>query len=102
MRTDQVGYGTLLRPAELASPTLPRPRGGLSECLLDRLSGPVGPHHDWPGPDDDVLYGEDGALALYCLYELHYRGFRGVDDRWEWEPSLLGLRAGLEARLEEQ
>ncbi|MDA0167264.1 iron-containing redox enzyme family protein [Solirubrobacter ginsenosidimutans] len=43
---------------------------------------------------------EDLQLALYCCYELHYRGFEGVDDRWEWEPSLLALRAELERRFE--
>ena len=34
------------------------------------------------------------ASALYLCYELHYRGLAGVDDDWEWEPSLLrGARA---------
>ncbi|MFC5906708.1 iron-containing redox enzyme family protein [Streptacidiphilus monticola] len=42
------------------------------------------------GLDDDV------QLALYVCYELHYRGFQGVDPRWEWTPVLLALRAGLE------
>jgi hypothetical protein len=42
------------------------------------------------------LCDEDLQLALYVLYELHYRGFDGVDERWEWEPSLLALRAVLE------
>ena len=28
-----------------------------------------------------------------CCYELHYRGLPGVDERWEWAPSLLALRA---------
>lgn len=47
-----------------------------------------------PRDDDDV------TLALYVLYELHYRGFSGVDEAWEWEPSLLRLRAALERRFE--
>nr|MDQ3935692.1 iron-containing redox enzyme family protein [Actinomycetota bacterium] len=42
----------------------------------------------------------DLNLALYSLYELHYRGFEGVDEAWEWEPSLLALRAELERRFE--
>jgi hypothetical protein len=46
------------------------------------------------------VLGEDFQLSLYVLYELHYRGFRGVDERWEWQPSLLGLRAALEADFE--
>jgi hypothetical protein len=41
-------------------------------------------------------YGDDLQLALYCCYELHYRGFFGVADECEWDPALLGLRAALE------
>ena len=51
-------------------------------------------------PAPDPLADEDLQLALYCCYELHYRGLHGVDERWEWEPSLLALRAALEARFE--
>jgi hypothetical protein len=43
---------------------------------------------------------EDLHLALYCCYELHYRGFEGVEETWEWEPSLLAFRAELERRFE--
>jgi hypothetical protein len=45
---------------------------------------------------------EDATLALYVLYELHYRGFAGVDDHWEWEPSLLRERARLERAFERE
>nr|WP_237419071.1 iron-containing redox enzyme family protein [Kitasatospora sp. SID7827] len=41
-------------------------------------------------------WGEDAQLALYVCYELHYRGFAGVDDGWEWSPALLALRGRLE------
>jgi hypothetical protein len=41
-------------------------------------------------------YGRDLQLALYVCYELHYRGFAGVDPAWEWNPMLLQLRAHLE------
>ncbi|MGK5728892.1 iron-containing redox enzyme family protein [Streptomyces sp. URMC 124] len=41
-------------------------------------------------------YGDDLHLGLYLCYELHYRGFDGVDDAWEWDPELLRLRAALE------
>ena len=41
-------------------------------------------------------FGEDVQLALHVCYELHYRGFAGVDPGWEWEPGLLRLRAALE------
>ena len=40
--------------------------------------------------------GRDLQLALAVCYELHYRGFAGVDPRWEWDPGLLQLRGRLE------
>jgi hypothetical protein len=45
---------------------------------------------------DSDPYGLDLQLALYMCYELHYRGFAGVDPAWEWSPPLLHLRAQLE------
>ncbi|MFB6822815.1 iron-containing redox enzyme family protein [Streptomyces virginiae] len=44
-------------------------------------------------------FGEDLQLALYLLYELHYRGFDGVDDAREWDPDLLRLRRAMEDHL---
>jgi hypothetical protein len=41
-------------------------------------------------------FGEDLQLALYVCYELHYRGFAGVDADCEWDPELLALRRVLE------
>ncbi|MDQ3306459.1 MAG: iron-containing redox enzyme family protein [Actinomycetota bacterium] len=41
-------------------------------------------------------YGEDLQLALYLCYELHYRGFAGVDPELEWAPELLALRRAME------
>lgn len=41
-------------------------------------------------------YGLDLQLALSICYELHYRGFAGVDPAWEWNAGLLHLRAQLE------
>ncbi|NGO11894.1 iron-containing redox enzyme family protein [Streptomyces sp. HC44] len=46
-------------------------------------------------------YGEDLQLALYACYELHYRGFSGVDPGWEWDPELLRLRAAMEFAFHE-
>ena len=79
---------------------LPAPRGPLSEFLLDHLRRP--PHHLPVAPPvtEDPLSGDDVQLFLYLCYELHYRGLPGVDDRWEWEPTLLGVRAGVEAAFE--
>jgi hypothetical protein len=41
---------------------------------------------------------EDLQLALWCCYELHYRGFDDVDEDWEWHPAVLTLRESLERR----
>jgi hypothetical protein len=41
-------------------------------------------------------YGLDLQLALAVCYELHYRGFAGVNPRWEWNPALLHVRGRLE------
>jgi hypothetical protein len=54
----------------------------------------------------DLLADDDAQLALTCCYELHYESFAGVDDGWEWHPTLLGFRARLEeafvGRLEDE
>ena len=80
--------------------TAPAPRGESTEALLAALAGPPRRLPPIPLPGDDPLSGEDSALALYLLYELHYRGLPGVHDGWEWEPSLLAVRAALEVRFE--
>ncbi|HEV7657465.1 MAG TPA: iron-containing redox enzyme family protein [Mycobacteriales bacterium] len=82
---------------------LPVPRGPVSAAVLAAV---VRPPHRFDGPSPsrrpraDVLDDGDLLLALHVCYELHYRGFAGVDDDWEWEPSLLAYRAVLEARLD--
>jgi hypothetical protein len=83
---------------------LPEPRGPLTEAVhSDLLSRPhLSPATLALGPQvvaatADPLTDDDLQLALAVCYELHYRGFDGVPDRWEWEPSLLALRAVLEA-----
>jgi Iron-containing redox enzyme len=80
---------------------LPSARGPVSEYLLEALLAP--PHELAPTPValiSDPLADEDLHLSLYLLYELHYRGLEGVDDRWEWSPPLLRLRATLEETFE--
>ena len=87
-------------PAAAAEPAartglapLPDARGPLSAAVLALLRGrePV------PEPDPAAAdpYGDDLQLALHCCYELHYRGFAGVDDDREWDLRLLGLRTAL-------
>ncbi|MEW2554268.1 iron-containing redox enzyme family protein [Streptomyces zhihengii] len=86
-------------PKTLSAP-LPGGRGEISAGLLDALRAPAG--RAVPGPAlaerADPL-GDDLQLALYLCYELHYRGFTGVDASWEWDPELLRLRAALERRF---
>ncbi len=79
---------------------LPAPRGELSGFLLERLTGEVG---DWGSPPPvpvDARQGEDFHLSLHLCYELHYGGLEGVDERWEWNPTLLELRSRLEGSFE--
>src|SRR5205085_7573649 len=92
---------TQMRTGINAPPPLPQPRGEISELVLAALAHPPHEIDRAIPPHGDVLAGdEDFHLALYVLYELHYRSFEGVDDDWEWEPSLLRLRAQLEHDFE--
>jgi len=80
---------------------VPTPRGQVSEALFGELA--EAPHRLPPievTASADPLVDEDLQLALYCCYELHYRGLPGVDERWEWEPSLIALRGEMEAVFE--
>jgi hypothetical protein len=89
-------------------PKLPVPRGPLSAALLRALAGSAPPADD-PTPLFDVpvparadpFADEDLQLALYVAYELHYRGFDGVDEAWEWSPALLAVRARMERVFED-
>ncbi|MFJ9942979.1 iron-containing redox enzyme family protein [Streptomyces erythrochromogenes] len=81
------------------SPHLVQGRGELSCAVAQSLRSGCLPQCA-PGavPEADA-WGEDLQLALYLLYELHYRGFDGVDDAREWDPDLLRLRQATEARF---
>lgn len=79
-------------------PALPAPRGPLSTAVLAILRDTT-PSAASIGPAAMAqvdAYGDDLQLALYCCYELHYRGFAGVSDEVEWDPRLLGLRQQME------
>jgi len=87
---------TTISPAD---PALPRARGDLSSRVIRRLrdfDGPLPGLGEAAGADP---YGDDLQLSLYVLYELHYRGFEGVDERHEWDPDLLRARRALEDRF---
>jgi hypothetical protein len=84
---------------------LPTPRGPVSRAVRDALRGSATLDADdlvrrIGSAESDVLLDEDLQLALWTAYELHYGGFELVDDRWEWDPDLLRVRASLETRLE--
>ncbi|MEU3690882.1 iron-containing redox enzyme family protein [Streptomyces narbonensis] len=81
------------------APRLVEGRGELSRAVTEALRSGSAPQYAAgavPGAD---AWGEDLQLALYLLYELHYRGFEGVDDAREWDPELLLLRRAMEGRF---
>ncbi len=82
---------------------IPPARGRLSAWLVATLRRdpaatavpalpPVSGRRPVAWADDDL------QLALWCCYELHYRGFEDVDDSWEWHPAVTGFRGSLERR----
>jgi hypothetical protein len=72
------------------APSLPQPRGPLSERVLAALT-------DGPRSGDEPLvgrravagadpWGDDVQITLHTLLDLAYRGFAGVDPAWETDP----------------
>ena len=86
-------------PSTAVEPKLPRAIGPLSAAVIDTLQRVRPALHarpiDVPLCEADP-YGLDLQLALYVCYELHYRGFIGVNPGWEWNPALLRVRGRLE------
>lgn len=81
--------------------------GPLSDLVCDLIVGspppPVGVSigaaekaQRLAGEVEDPLADDDLQLALYICFELHYRGFSGVDPEWEWNPVLLAARGVME------
>jgi len=71
---------------------LPQERGPISRHVIQALSREGG---GLPAPafgPGEVTGDADVQLALWMIYELHYRGFEGVPDDREWDPELLSLR----------
>ncbi len=78
---------------------LPQPRGPVSAALVEGLRGSAPLSIAVPDlPVHEVLHDGDLQLSLWICYEMHYRGFEGVDDGWEWDPSLIALRGELEGQ----
>jgi hypothetical protein len=89
----------------IAAMHLPKPRGPLNAALCADLSAgsQIAPStlataEALVAAVLDPLTDDDLQLSLAICYELHYRGFDGVADSWEWDPDLLRLRALLEQR----
>ncbi|ASO21663.1 pyrroloquinoline quinone (PQQ) biosynthesis protein C [Actinoalloteichus hoggarensis] len=85
---------------------LPSARGEISAQVIEELRRPPHefsvPQTSWCAAEEveAAEADEDLQLTLFIAYELHYRGFAGVDERWEWAPSLLAVRAAAERRFE--
>lgn len=77
---------------------LPEPCGNLSGWLSRHLLTRVPQPSPSPGHSRRSEQDRDFQLALWCCYELHYRGFDDVDDQAEWDLEVLRFRAGLERR----
>jgi Iron-containing redox enzyme len=86
-------------PSTYVEPVLPAAVGPVSATIVDVLQRGRAALHarriDLPVCDADP-FGLDLQLSLYICYELHYRGFAGVNPRWEWNPALLHTRGRLE------
>ena len=82
---------------------IPSARGPLSAWLAATLrSAPAAPAPvtapSARGRGTAAWLDDDLQLALWCCYELHYRGFEDVDDDWEWDPAVISFRGVLERR----
>jgi hypothetical protein len=91
---------------EVSPMQLPRERGPISRHVIQRLTA-ADDSSTAPGPDirptrAGIVEDEDAQLALWILYELHYRGFEGVSADLDWDGGLLELRRLLEARFERE
>jgi hypothetical protein len=89
-------------PASVRRTALPRARGPVSGILLEVVRCAPGMPVELPVVEATpaLLADDDVQLALYLCYELHYGELEGVDDAWEWDPSLLAFRAVLERAFE--
>ncbi len=89
----------------------PTSRGPVSSSLFDLLRTPAEDAEEGlralleevknsTAQTQDILTDEDLQLTLFTLYELHYSGLAGADERWEWNPGLLAARQQLESSFE--
>jgi hypothetical protein len=92
------------QPSPVGRLGVPDACGPLSETVRNLLTAPSGrrpvPRTAEVEAVTDPLTDRDLQLALWMLYELHYRGFADVDDALEWDPVVLLARRTLEAAFE--
>ncbi len=81
---------------------LPRERGPISRHVIGSLRPSQDEASSLAIGATEVLEDDDAQLALWILYELHYRGFDDVEEHREWDLGLLGLRKTLERRFENE
>ncbi|MER7764315.1 iron-containing redox enzyme family protein [Streptomyces sp. NPDC097619] len=85
--------------ADTRGPHLVEGRGPLSSAVVTSLRAGTPPDLGDQAVARADPWGDDLQLALYLLYELHYRGFAAVAEELEWDPDLLRLRRALEKRF---
>nr|WP_205752431.1 iron-containing redox enzyme family protein [Cryptosporangium phraense] len=71
----------------------------MSAEIIEALLAGGAPVVTGPADGPEPWLDEDLQISLWMLYELHYRGFDGVDPSLEWDVDLLRLRASLETRF---
>lgn len=85
------------------------PRGPVSAMLMRELVEPVTVGLAPDAGDivgralaetPDILHDDDLQLSLFLMYALSYGSLAALDPTWEWEPSLLAVRARIEHALE--
>jgi len=82
-------------------PRLPTRRGPLSDALFQHWTEGEPLDSCRPSNRIDPLTDDDLHLALWSCYELHYRGFEDIDDRFEWDLETIAFRTGLERAFED-
>lgn len=89
------------------------PRGPVSAALIEGLAAAPSPESAALAPaidaarralalDPDILTDDDLQLTLLALYGLSYGDTVAADDRWEWHPAAITLRALIEEPFERQ
>lgn len=87
-----------------ATQSLPTPRGPITAQLFARWTADDRTSPSGPATSDvdavAALVDDDLHLALYCIEELGYRGFAGVDPAMEVDPTTTAWRQELRDRFE--